>query len=177
MMDNKKISKRMSFILRHKPESIGAKLDPQGWLDVTTLINAVGINRAKLEEVVATNNKKRFEFNEDQTMIRASQGHSIKIDLGYKPAEPPAELFHGTVEKYLTPIMDTGLQKMSRHHVHLSVDEATASNVGSRRGKPIILKVDAAAMHRTGYKFFVSTNGVWLTEEVPPRYISIYGGG
>jgi len=167
-----KISKKMSFILRHKPESIGATLDKQGWLDTPVLLEALHIDMAQLELVVDTCDKKRYEFNEDKTKIRASQGHSVKIELGYKPSKPPAQLFHGTVNQFMTAITAHGLQKMNRHHVHLSVDMETASKVGSRRGKPVILTVDAELMHKAGHKFFVSTNGVWLTEEVPPRYIS-----
>jgi putative RNA 2'-phosphotransferase len=166
-----KISKKMSFILRHKPGSIGAKLDPRGWLGTDVLLKALQIDKSRLEHIVDTCDKKRYEFNDDQSMIRASQGHSVKVDLGYKPSKPPDKLYHGTVEKYLGSIMENGLQKMDRHHVHLSKDVATASKVGSRRGKPIILEIDAAAMNKTGYKFFVSTNGVWLTDQVPPRYL------
>jgi putative RNA 2'-phosphotransferase len=172
-VNTKKISHKMSYILRHKPESIGATLDLQGWLDTPLLLEALNIPMDQLELVVDTCDKKRYEFNEDHSKIRASQGHSVKVELGYKPMEPPAELYHGTVDKVIQAITKSGLQKMNRHHVHLSVDIETASKVGSRRGKPIILKVDAELMHKAGHKFFVSTNGVWLTEEVPPRYISL----
>ena len=171
-MNAVKISKRMSFILRHKPESIGVTLDPGGWMDVPVLLNALNISMPELQQVVDTNDKKRFELNEDQTKIRASQGHSTKVELGYEASEPPDVLYHGTVDEFLPYILKDGLKKMSRHHVHLSTDMATAVNVSSRRGKPVVLTIDAKAMYKTGYKFFLSTNGVWLTDEVPPRYIS-----
>ena len=172
----KHISKLMSLILRHKPETINVELDQNGWLAVDDLI--AGINRKgikldfdKLVEVVETNDKKRFIFNDDQTRIRANQGHSISIDLELKPIVPPTELFHGTVEKFLDVIEAEGLKKMSRQHVHLSEELQTAIKVGQRRGKPIILKVQSGKMHEEGHQFFKSENGVWLTDSVPSSYI------
>lgn len=170
------LSKFLSFVLRHDPASIGLELDGAGWADVDDLIcrcRAEGkpLDRSTLEHVVATSEKKRFAFNEDGTRIRASQGHSVEVDLGYAPAVPPAVLFHGTVAASVDAIRSSGLQKMARHHVHLSVDVATAKNVGGRRGAPLILEIRALKMHEAGIPFFLSANGVWLTDSVPPAYI------
>lgn len=167
----------MSLILRHQPDVIGVELDENGWLEVDKLIE--GINKKKgmnlnfetLTEVVEENDKKRFAFNEDQTKIRANQGHSAKVDVELKETIPPAKLYHGTVAKFVDAIMETGLVPMSRLHVHLSADVGTATNVGSRRGKPLILEIDADSMHKDGCLFYRSENGVWLTQEVPARYI------
>jgi len=169
-------SKFLSLILRHRPELIGIQLDEQGWINVTTLIDKMqsfgkAMDFATLEEVVANNNKKRFAFNEDKTMIRANQGHSIKIDLGYEPATPPEFLYHGTASKYVDSILKGGIQKRQRHHVHLSADFNTAKSVGSRYGSPVILKIDAAIMERAGLQFYKSDNNVWLTEYIDPKYI------
>lgn len=169
-------SKFLSYVLRHRPDSIGITLDPEGWVEVDTLLEACATNgraisRAQLEEVVATNNKKRFAFNEDGTRIRASQGHSVDVDLAYEPATPPEILYHGTVDRFLDSIREQGLIRGSRHHVHLSHEIGTAQNVGSRRGRPVVLRVRAGDMHRKGIPFFCSANGVWLTEHVPPEHI------
>ncbi len=169
-------SKFLSLVLRHKPEEIGLALDPSGWVGVSDLLEALArhgraLAETDLEFVVATNEKKRFEFSEDGLRIRASQGHSVEVDLGYAPADPPDILYHGTIDRFLESIRQTGLVKGSRHHVHLSKDSATATNVGQRRGKPVILTIDAAAMKKAGLTFFVSTNGVWLTEHVPTQFI------
>ena len=171
-----KISKFLSLVLRHNPGSIGIELDQNGWTRVRILIAKVrlkfpGFNMATLEEVVANNNKQRFSFNDDKTKIRANQGHSVEVDLEYEPMMPPELLFHGTVGRFMKPIMKDGLQKMSRHHVHLSKDLETAISVGGRRGEAIILQVNADQMHRDGYQFFMSPNGVWLTDHVPSMYI------
>lgn len=169
----KKISKKLSAVLRHKPESIGLKLDSAGWASVDSLLSKVGISREVLEEVVLTNDKKRFSFSDDGLMIRANQGHSVQgVDLKLQPETPPDTLYHGTVERFADSIRSEGLKKMSRHHVHLSATKETALNVGSRRGKPILLTIDARAMQKTGYKFYLSANGVWLTDHVPARYIT-----
>ncbi len=174
----KRISKFLSLVLRHKPQHIDIELDKQGWADVNTLIrksanNAnVIFNRAMLEQVVANNDKKRFAFSEDGTRIRANQGHSIDIDLGYEASDPPIILYHGTHPKAMNAIMRDGLKKMTRHHVHLSKDIATAEKVGSRRGKPILLQIDTKTMLEDGHLFYVSTNGVWLTDHVPPKYLT-----
>ena len=172
----KRISKFLSLVLRHKPEKIGLELDLQGWADVDSLIeklnaNGPAVSREILEEVVATNLKKRFAFNQDHTRIRANQGHSIQIDHGFQPLEPPEILYHGTAHRFLDSILATGIQKRNRHHVHLSADLDTAANVGQRHGKVIILSVPAVKMYQAGYTFYLFENGVWLTEVVPPEHI------
>lgn len=171
-----RISKFLSLVLRHEPESIGLELDENGWTGVLSLIAKVGpkfpgFNRAMLEEAVANNNKQRFAFNEDGTKIRANQGHTISVDLDYEPVTPPEILYHGTIIKFMNLIEKEGLSKMSRHHVHMSKDLQTAIVVGTRRGAAVILQIKAAEMARDGFPFFVSPNGVWLAEHVPPRYI------
>jgi putative RNA 2'-phosphotransferase len=169
-------SKFLSFVLRHKPESIGIKLDEAGWVDINTLLIASNksgkqITLSLLEKVVAENNKKRFEFSEGGCRIRASQGHSVKVDLGYEESVPPEHLYHGTVTQFIESIFKNGLKKMSRHHVHLSEQIDTARKVAERRGQPIILEIDSKVMYDAGCKFYKSTNGVWLTEYVHPCYI------
>lgn len=176
----KEISKFLSYILRHDPGSIGLALDPQGWVDVDALLDkakAAGrpIDRATLEAVVADNDKKRFTLSEDGRRIRAAQGHSVAVDLGLDPVVPPARLFHGTATRNLDAIMIEGLKPGSRQKVHLSADEATARTVGQRHGKPVILTVDTAGMHAEGYLFWQAENGVWLTDTVPPRFLSLGG--
>jgi len=171
-----RISKFLSFVLRHHPDKIGLKLDEQGWAEVEILLeklneNGKSVTRELLEHVVETNTKKRFAFNGDRSKIRANQGHSIKIDHGYKPIQPPEILFHGTAKRYLPSILASGLEKRSRHHVHLSANLSTASNVGKRHGKLVILSIQALDMHKAGFEFFVSENQVWLTEHVPVKYI------
>lgn len=175
---HKKTSKMISLILRHNPGFINTSLDENGWLSVDELITGIrskGINidRKTLEEIVDTNNKKRFAFSEDQMQIRANQGHSIDVDVELKEVEPPEFLFHGTVDRFMQNIRKKGLLKMNRQHVHLSKDRETAVNVGSRRGKPIILTVRTGAMHRDGYSFYLSENGVWLTDHVKPKYLEL----
>ncbi len=173
-----KLSKFLSLVLRHKPETIGLQLDEAGWADIKTLIHKMKQNNRfidfeTLEEVVRTNNKKRFAFNEDKTRIRANQGHSIKIEHGFEAQTPPEILYHGTATKNIESIMSNGLDKRNRHHVHLSSDLNTAIAVGKRHGKPVVFLVDAKAMNSKGYEFFVSENGVWLTEGVPAQYLKI----
>ena len=172
---NKTISKFLSLILRHSPETIGLQLDQNGWADVDELISksAVQFTSEELEEVVETNDKQRFAFNADHTKIRASQGHSVDIDLALEPQQPPEFLFHGTVAKFLAGIQKEGLQKMSRRHLHLSHDKQTAEKVGSRRGIPVILNIRSGQMHRDGILFYLSDNGVWLTDHVPAQYIDL----
>lgn len=170
------LSKFISLVLRHKPETIGLILDENGWAETTTLIDrmnrrGVKITLELLEHVVATNSKKRFSFNEDKTKIRASQGHSINIDLQLSPVKPPAILYHGTGERSIASILQNGLQKRNRQHVHLSADIKTAIDVGKRHGKPVVLIVDAATMHAEGLEFYLSANGVWLTDNVPSEYL------
>ncbi|WP_369365815.1 RNA 2'-phosphotransferase [Streptomyces sp. CG4] len=169
-----KVSKYLSKHLRHQPERIGLTLDPAGWVEIDTLIAAAAahgfrITREELDHVVATNDKRRFAI--EGSRIRASQGHSIEVDLGLPPATPPPYLYHGTVARSLDPIRADGLRPMNRHDVHLSANRETATRVGARRGRPVVLTVDAGAMHRDGHIFRVSANGVWLTRAVPPRYL------
>ncbi|MFH7011826.1 RNA 2'-phosphotransferase [Flavobacterium sp. FlaQc-52] len=178
-MDEKIIkgtSKFLSFVLRHSPETIDLELDENGWVNVDELIpqsnkHKVPLDFDLLQVVVATNDKKRFIFNEDKTKIRASQGHSINVELNLNEVVPEGFLFHGTIVASIDSIKETGLQKMSRQHVHLSKDKETAIKVGGRRGKPVILTVDAERMQLEGFKFYLSENGVWLADEVPARYI------
>lgn len=170
------MSKFLSLILRHEPESVGLKLDEAGWTDVEALLSACQTHGRPytwedLKQVVATNEKKRFAFSEDGRRIRASQGHSVEVDLGYAPQSPPARLLHGTPSRFLDSIRVGGLHKGERHHVHLSTDETTAYKVGQRRGDSQLLVVDAAAMAAQGHQFFVSANGVWLTDHVPAEFI------
>lgn len=176
----KQISKFLSLILRHDPGKIGLQLDDSGWADVNELISKANahnnqLNVDNLKEVVETNDKKRFAFNENKTKIRASQGHSIKVDLEYKPIQPPEFLFHGTVGKFREDIKRKGLLKMGRHHVHLSSDAETATKVAARRGVPIILTVRSGDMYRDGIEFYQSDNGVWLTDTVASKYLKFPG--
>lgn len=174
--EKKHKSKFLSLVLRHHPELIGLALDENGWADVATLLQTatnkqVHITPNELAEIVATNDKKRFIFNADKSRIRANQGHTINVDLALEPMQPPDILYHGTVDKFMDSIRAQGLQKMERHHVHLSSNLATAQQVGGRRGKPVVLTVQAGLMQQDGYNFYQSENGVWLTETVPPQYI------
>ncbi|MFJ4712848.1 RNA 2'-phosphotransferase [Streptomyces sp. NPDC088785] len=169
-----KVSKYLSTHLRHQPERLGLTPDEAGWVEIGDLLAATAahrfpITRTELDHVVATNDKRRFTI--DGTRIRANQGHTIDVDLGLAPAEPPAYLYHGTVARFLDAIRAEGLRPMDRHDVHLSADRGTATRVGARRGRPVVLPVDAGAMHRDGHVFRVSANGVWLTAAVPPRYL------
>lgn len=172
------ISKFLSLVLRHQPEVIGMKLEPGGWLDVDQLIenaSKVGkrFDRSLLLDVVANNDKQRFALSDDGQKIRASQGHSVNdVELGLVIQQPPEILYHGTVDKVLGSIRQTGLSKRSRNHVHLSADIATAQDVGQRRGQPVILSVESGRMHRDGRSFFLSANHVWLTDAVPTEYLN-----
>ncbi|MGW6539463.1 RNA 2'-phosphotransferase [Streptomyces sp. NPDC055051] len=173
-----KVSKYLSKHLRHQPERIGLTLDEHGWTEIDTLLGAAAdhdfpISRAELDHVVATNDKKRFAV--EGTRIRASQGHTISVDLDLPASEPPAYLYHGTVADRLPAIRAEGLRPMARHDVHLSPDRETATRVGARRGRPVVLSVDSGAMHRAGHEFRVSANGVWLTAAVPAEYIRFPG--
>jgi putative RNA 2'-phosphotransferase len=170
-MDIKKISKFLSLILRHKPETIGIKLDKNGWANVSEILRGMKIDMATLEKVVAENNKQRFSFSADKTKIRANQGHSVKVDVEMTEKIPPEILYHGTIEKNLKSIAAQGILKMNRLHVHLSADIETAKNVAARRtGNAVIYKIFAQKMYNDGYKFFQSANGVWLTDKVPLKY-------
>lgn len=173
-----KVSKYLSKHLRHQPERIGLTLDAHGWVPVDELLRAVArhhfpLTRAELEHVVASNDKQRFAIEGGR--IRASQGHTIEVDLDLPPAEPPAYLYHGTVGRFLDAIRAEGLRPMNRTHVHLSPDHETATRVGARRGRPVVLTVDAGATHRAGHVFYVSANGVWLTAAVPPEHLRLPG--
>lgn len=174
-MSYEKISKYMSMILRHRPEVIGIRLDEHGWADVDELIEGIAkkkkFNREILEEIVRTDEKQRYSFNDDKTKIRANQGHSITVDLELEPAEPPEILWHGTAEKYVAAIEKTGLRPGTRMYVHLSLDMQTAVKVGSRHGKPVIYQVKSGEMYRKGFRFYRSVNGVWLTIMVPVEYL------
>lgn len=170
------ISKFLSLVLRHKPETIGIQLDQNGWIDISELIeksNKYGVqfDRETLNHIVATNLKQRFAFNDKLDKIRASQGHSIEIELGYTNQKPPEILFHGTSEKSVQSILDKGLERQNRQHVHLSSDIETAVKVGQRHGKPFVFLVLAEQMHNDNFQFFISDNGVWLTNNVPTKYL------
>lgn len=169
-------SKFLSLVLRHEPGKIGIELDPAGWVDVGHLLQALAkhgspLTREELQTIVDTSDKKRFAFSDDGERIRASQGHSVEVELGYQPSVPPPVLYHGTVDRFLPSIRKIGLIKGQRHHVHLSPDTETAGKVGARRGRPVILKINAASMANEGILFYFSANGVWLTDAVPPRFI------
>ncbi|KAA9378531.1 RNA 2'-phosphotransferase [Microbispora cellulosiformans] len=169
-----RVSKYLAKHLRHEPERIGIELDAHGWVAVDTLLTAAAahgfpISRAELEQVVADNDKRRYVIEGER--IRASQGHSVAVDLDLPVAEPPPILYHGTVARNVEAIREEGLRPMERHHVHLSPDRETATRVGARRGRPVVLVVDAAAMHAAGHRFRLSANGVWLVDHVPPAYL------
>ena len=172
-----KVSKFLSLVLRHRPETIDLKLDAQGWAEIDQLLDCMQrsnqeIDRPTLEMVVAENDKQRFTISADGKRIRANQGHSLKsVELKLHPLEPPDELYHGTVSQFIESIRDHGLKKQNRHHVHLSSDQETARRVALRRGRPVILRVKSKAMYADGLAFFLSANGVWLTESVPTKYL------
>ncbi len=173
-----RLSKWVSLRLRHNPAGICLALDTAGWARIDDLIAAsarhgVRFDRGRLDHVVANNDKRRFEYDDSGTRIRARQGHSIDVELGYTDAAPPQMLYHGTATRFLPEIRSKGLLPMSRHDVHLSVDEATARVVGARHGSPAVLTVDAAAMAADGHTFRVTGNGVWLTAAVPARYLQL----
>ena len=178
--ENKRISKFLSLVLRHKPEAAGIELDEHGWTDVGILIERLGehgfgVTPEILQHIVSTNDKSRFAFSGDHRKIRASQGHSVEINLGYKAQQPPPVLYHGTSRNALASILKTGLEKRSRHHVHLSADKNTALAVGRRYGEPVILQVSALEMFSAGYEFDLADNNVWLTDHVPVRYFVVGG--
>jgi putative RNA 2'-phosphotransferase len=172
-----KTSKFLSLVLRHRPERIGLELTEDGWAKVSELLHlmtAAGhpLTRETLLRVVAENDKQRFAMSEDGSRIRASQGHSVEIDLALPPTDPPELLYHGTADRFVDSILEHGLLRGSRNHVHLSLDIETATRVGQRHGKPIVLTIAARSMQRAGHVFFLSENGVWLTEHVPCEYLS-----
>jgi putative RNA 2'-phosphotransferase len=172
------VSKYLAKYLRHAPQEIGLTLQPGGWVPVDDLLIAAGTNGFpisydELVECVETNDKQRYAFDVSGEMIRANQGHSVEVDLQLQEREPPEILYHGTVERFLPSILENGLVRGRRHHVHLSKDVETAHRVGARRGKPIILSVETGKMRRDGHTFYLSTNGVWLVGSVPPEYLSL----
>jgi putative RNA 2'-phosphotransferase len=174
--DRVRASKFLSLILRHRPEQVGLKLDRAGWVAVDELLEAVNrhelpLTLDQLRQVVASNDEKRFAFSEDGLQLRASQGHSVEVDLQYGPQVPPELLYHGTPERFVASIQATGLNRGQRHHVHLSPEPATASRVGQRRGRPVVIIMRAGEMHRAGRVFYRSANGVWLVDHVPSEFI------
>ena len=171
------VSKYLAKYLRHAPADLGLTLRPGGWVPVDDLLAAASahgfpIAYDELVECVETNDKRRYSFDETGDLVRANQGHSVEVDLQLEGREPPSVLYHGTVDRFLPSIQADGLNKGRRHHVHLSADRETARKVGARRGRPVVLTVDAARMHGDGHAFFRSANGVWLTDRVPPGYLS-----
>ena len=177
-MDLNNISKYMSLILRHKPDVIGIELDEHGWANVNDLISGIekdnhGFNFELLEEIVRSDSKQRYSFNDDKSLIRANQGHSVNVDVELKEKEPPEYLYHGTGEKYVKFINQDGLIPKSRLYVHLSKDIKTAEYVGKRHGKEIIYRINSGRMYRNGYKFYLSENGIWLTKEASVKYLEM----
>lgn len=176
MNDLVKMGKYLSLILQHKPELINLKIDEHGWVEVDQLLKGINdsgryISKEMLDIIVNTNNKKRYQYNDDQTKIRANQGHSIKVDVELQEKVPPDILYHGTAQKYLDKIKKSGIRKMNRLYVHLSKDIQTAINVGKRHGQPIVLVIDTKKMLRDGYKFYYSYNGVWLCDDIAYSYV------
>jgi len=176
--DTVSISKFLSLVLRHQPQLIGIELDEQGWVNVDELLKQANVHGNNLDmellsHVVETNSKKRFAFDQNRQRIRASQGHSVEVELGYQPQMPPEILYHGTGEKSVTAIQESGLEKRSRQHVHLSRDIETAIQVGSRHGKPAVFNVLAGEMHKNGCVFYLSENKVWLTDKVPVQFLRL----
>lgn len=170
-------SRFLSYVLRHRPDTIGVNLDEGGWIAIETLLAALArhgrpITRDVINQLAAGTDKQRFEVKNDR--IRAAQGHSIQVDLHLPPVAPPPLLYHGTVERFLARIRDEGLQPRGRTYVHLSADPQTAAAVGTRRGNPIVLTIDAAGMHQHGFTFYQAANGVWLTNHVPPQWLNTY---
>lgn len=180
MMDEKRLvktSKMLARILRHDPDRVGVTLDEAGWVRIDVLLAALAakgnrLTRVELDHVVTTNNKRRFGYSPDGLSIRANQGHTVAVDLGLAAAVPPHVLYHGTADRHLAAIFREGLRPMARQDVHLSADTETATRVGARHGRPVVLTVNAAAMAAAGHEFRVSENGVWLTDAVPPQYLS-----
>ncbi|MFK7798548.1 MAG: RNA 2'-phosphotransferase [Aureispira sp.] len=175
-MSQKKVSKFLSYVLRHNPSAIDLNLNEQGWASIEQLLQQLTqykypISHNELLEVVKNDNKQRFKVDETGLYIRANQGHSISIDLGLEPTIPPTLLYHGTAQKNKQSILNVGLQKRNRHQVHLSSQYSTAVQVGSRHGKPLIFMVDTPAMQEAGHLFYQSDNGVWLTDHVPSQYL------
>ena len=174
----KKVSKMMSYVLRHRPDEVGIELGGGGWIEIKTLLAALGksgtsVTRELFDRVVSENDKQRFEISDDGLRVRARQGHSVAVDLGYEPADPPSVLYHGTATRFLDSILASGLVKGERHHVHLSTDKQTMLAVAIRHGKPVMLEIDSAKMQADGYAFYVTGNHVWLTDHVPTAYLRV----
>jgi len=165
------VSKKLSYILRHNPSSVGLVMKAGGWVDVEQLLKGMSINMGTLEQIVSEDDKQRYSFSADKTMIKANQGHSIDIYMGFERAYPTAVLYHGTAQRFIESIEAEGIKSMNRQYVHLSVNKDTAIKVGNRHGKPVILTIDAKRMADDGYRFYLSDNGVWLTEHVPWSYV------
>lgn len=181
MTNDVRVSKMLSLWLRHKPEAADLTLDPQGWTDVDAVLRALdsagaGCDWQRLLTIIEESDKQRFELSADTAQIRARQGHSVSVELDWPETTPPDLLYHGTVERSLPAILAEGLKPMRRHHVHLSPDIETARRVGARRGAPVILAIQAAALHATGQPFLLTSNQVWLTASVPPQYIETLTG-
>ena len=175
-----RVSKFLSLVLRHLPGEAGITLDRGGWAPVTELLRALearglGLTPDELREIVRANDKRRFALSPDGRLIRASQGHSVEVELGYEPLQPPPFLYHGTASRFLQSIRGRGLSRGRRHHVHLSERPEAATEVGRRYGEPVVLRIASGEMHREGHLFYRSANGVWLTEHVPVAYIA-FGG-
>lgn len=171
-----RVNKRLAFVLRHDPASVRLTLAPDGWVEIPALLNALArhglrLTSAQLTRLVGADAKSRYAI--EGSRIRANQGHSVPVDLGLQPVVPPPVLDHGTAAQNVVPILAAGLRRGPRHHVHLSPDEPTARQVGARHGAPAVLVVDAGGMHRDGLVFLRSANGVWLTDRVPPEYLSV----
>ena len=177
---HKRISRFLSYVLRHHPESVGVTMDAGGWVEVSALLDGCQkagkpINLQQLRAVVRENDKQRLSFSDDDARIRASQGYSVAVDLGYEETVPPEILYHGTARKNVESIKKQGLRRGGRHHVHLSPDARTAERVGRRHGKAVVLEIRAGRMHREGHKLYLSAKGVWLTDAVPPKYVNLPG--
>ena len=182
MNEEKRIrcSKFLALILRHQPESVGLTLEPEGWAPLDDVLAACrrknrGLTRSELDELLALDEKKRYSLDETRTKIRANQGHSTAVELTFEERTPPTLLYHGTVDRFLASIFEQGLMPGSRHHVHLTENLETAQKVGARRGKPMILTINAEAMAQAGHRFYISDNDVWLAETVPPEFMSREG--
>ena len=170
-MTDARLSRRMAYVLRHRPDAVGLELDEAGWADLDALVGALGTTRDAVLAVVRDDAKQRYAL--EHRRVRAQQGHSRPVDLGLEPRTPPDVLWHGTVEQALPAVLREGLTPQGRHAVHLSPHPATARQVGARRGRPVVLRVDAAAMSQAGSVFTVSGNGVWLVDGVPPRHLTV----
>ena len=173
------VSKFLSYVLRHEPQAIGLTLDSEGWAEIGALIDGARqsgriLDADLIRAVVASSDKKRFAISADGLRIRAVQGHSTtSVAITYAERVPPEFLYHGTATRFLESILKEGLRPGERQHVHLSEDVQTATTVGQRYGKPVVLKIEALRMHRQGFKFYQAENGVWLTDHVPASFVAM----